>query len=480
MQNFKKLSKTLLVASALSSIAVVASAIPVVAEFSGQQAIAQELGVSSPARAAAATAARAARPRITSAAPTRERAGKILMRAQELTTAEPPQYAEAKEYLLKQNVSRWNTTETAGFYQIMSSIAGSENDYVALLDNYKKLLAMPTIPYSLRDQLTYSVGQIEFSQDNQELGIRYLYDWLQYQPTPSITQLELFANVHYSVGQDAPDGSPEVEQNYRLAIEFVNWAIRKAKAEDKADKENWYQVLRSLHNSLEEIDQVLVYAELLATRWPKKDYWVQLSNLYAMAGAEDNLSEDEVISFEKKQLSTMELAHRQGMLDDGRELETMSQLYLYHESPYQASKTMTKSLDEGLSEKNRRNLELQASAFINGKDLSDAVEPLSVAAELSDDGNNYMRLANVYLSLDNYEEAAKAIDDALRKGGLQRPDQSSLLQGQAYLALERFDDARASFREAAKDDRSETMARNMLRYVDSEEKRIADIKEYLS
>ena len=176
----------------------------------------------------------------------------------------------------------------------------------------------------------------------------------------------------------------------------------------------------------------------------------------------------------------MELAHRQNMLDTGRELETMSQLYLYHDSPYQSSKTMAKSLNEGLSEKSQRNLELQSTAFINGKDLVDAVGPLNAAAELDEDGNLYMRLANVYLSLDNYEGAAEAISKALVKGGLSRPDQSSLLQGQAYLALENFDGARKSFREAAKDDRSEKMARNMLRYVDSEEKRIKDIREYLS
>ena len=103
-------------------------------------------------------------------------------------------------------------------------------------------------------------------------------------------------------------------------------------------KKNWYQVLRALHNSLEETAKVLEYAELLATRWPKKNYWVELSNLYAMAGSEVGLSEDQVLVFEKKQFSTMELAHRQGMLDKGRELETMSQLYLYHDSPYQAAK----------------------------------------------------------------------------------------------------------------------------------------------
>jgi len=480
MQNIKKLSKALLLATALCGITVVSTAIPEMAEFSGQNAVAQEYELSSQARADAATAARKSRRRITSAPPTRERPGKVLMKAQELISAEPPQYTQARENLLKQNIDRWNTTEKTGYYQIMASIDGSENDYNAMLENYKKLLAIDTISYSLRDQITYTVGQIEFSQDNQALGLRYLYDWLQYQPNPSISQMELFANVHYSIGQDAPDGSPEVEKNYRLAIEFVNWAILKTKIDGKNDKENWYQVLRSLHNSLEEIDRVLEYAKLLATRWPKKSYWVQLSNLYAMAGAEDGLSEEEVIVFEKNQLASMELAHRQGMLDVGRELETMSQLYLYHESPYQASKTMTKSLGDGLSEKNRRNLELHASALINGKDLSQSVEPLSLAAKLSDNGNNYMRLANVHLSLDQYEEAAFAIGEALKKGGLRRPDQSSLLQGQAYLALENFDEARSSFREAAKDKRSRKMARNLLRYVDSEERRIKDIREYLS
>ena len=119
-------------------------------------------------------------------------------------------------------------------------------------------------------------------------------------------------------------------------------------------------------------------------------------------------------------------------------------------------------------------------SYINGQDLAKSVEPLSAAAEMAEDGNLYMRLANVYLQLDDYEAAAAAIENAIDKGGLRRPDQSRLLQGQAYLSLEKFDDARASFREAAKDDRSETMARNMLRYVNNEEKRIKEIREFLS
>ncbi|MBL4602799.1 MAG: hypothetical protein JKY84_08640 [Emcibacteraceae bacterium] len=474
MQKFKKLSKTLLMATALTVVMVTASTIPDVAELSGLRAEAQELGVASQARADAAIAARASRPRITSTKGMTERPAKVLTKAQEMLSEEPPRFAEAKENLLRQRIAKWNTTEQAAFYQIMASIAGGQDDLNQVLVYYKKLLEMEGISYTLRDQLTYNVGQIAFSQDNKQEGIKYLYEWLKYQAAPSISQIEFFANVHYSLGQDAPDGSPEIEKNYHLAIDYLNWAISKAKLDGKNDKENWYQVLRALHNSLEETAKVLEYGELLATRWPKKNYWVELSNLYAMAGSEEGLSEDAVMVFEKKQFSTMELAHRQGMLDKGRELETMSQLYLYHDSPYQAAKTISRSFAEGASEVSRRNLELHATGFINGKDLDDAVEPLSAAAEMSEDGNNYMRLANVYLNLDKYEEAADSIDKALSKGGLSRPDQSSLMQGQAYLSLEMFDKARSSFREAAKtakDDRTEKMSRDLLRYVDSEGKK---------
>jgi hypothetical protein len=45
--------------------------------------------------------------------------------------------------------------------------------------------------------------------------------------------------------------------------------------------------------------------------------------------------------------------------------------------------------------------------------------------------------------------------------------------------LTRFDEARAVFDEALKDERSEETALMWLRYINNEEKRIKDIREYL-
>ncbi len=478
MENFKKLSKVLLITTAITGLMVATSIVPEVGQLTGQAAYAQALA--SPERAAAALAAKNARPKMRSTTGMGERAAKALTKAQDLMQAEPPDYDQAMAGLKKMNLDRLNNAERAAFYQMMAAVAQSQDKMDEALGYYKQLLAMDSISYSLRDQMTFLVGQIEFSNENYAVARGYLEDWFQYQPTPSMTNLVIFANVYYASGLEEGIPANESEAHFRKAVEFLNWAITKSKAEGKEDKENWYTVLRAIHNNLNEMDKVLEYGELLASRWPKKRYWVQLSGLYAQFATEPGLSEEEIANYEKKQLATFELAHRQGMLDAGRELESMTQMYLYHESPYQASKTLAKSIEDGLSEKSRRNLDLLAMSYINGKDLDDSVEPLSAAAEMADDGNLYMRLANVYLQLDNYEDAAAAIENAINKGGLRRPDQSRLLQGQAYLSLEKFDDARASFREAAKDDRSETMARNMLRYVDNEEKRIKEIREFLS
>lgn len=479
MSNFNKLSKTLLIATAISSVSIVSTVVPELGQIVGSEAMAQ-VAMASPERAAQATAARAARPRIKSTYGIGERAGKFLTKVQEITSEDEPNYQEVIEILSNQRMDRLNPAEVLAVHQYLAAAYSSTGRMDLALEKYRLILDMDTISYTMRDQLTFVVGQIEFSNGKYEEAVKYFYDWLQYQPDPSLSQIVIFANVHYSIGISDEISPAEKEKNFRAAIEFLNWAIDKAKADGKPDKEEWYGILRAIHNSLEEMDKALEYTELLATRWPKKDYWTQLSGLYAQKASSEGLSEQEAMLFEKKQMAAFELLLRQDMLESGRELETMSQLYLYHESPYQAAKTLNNSLEGGKSEKNYKNMNLLSMAYMNGKDFEDAVEPLKAAAELAEDGNAYVQLANIYLNLDMYEEATEAIDQGIAKGGVRREDQTRLLQGQAYLSLEMFDKARESFREAAKDDRSRKNANNLLRYTDSEEKRIKDIKEYLS
>ena len=277
MNNFKKLSKTLLVATALSGVSIMTSVTPELSKVMGSEAMAQ-VAFASPERAAQATAARAARPKLRSTYGIGERAGKFLMKVQEITAEEEPNYQEVIDILSDQRMDRLNPAETLAVHQYLAAAYSNIGRMDLALERYKTILAMDTISYTMRDQLTFVVGQIEFSNGNYNDAISYFYEWLQYQPDPSLSQIVIFANVHYSIGIADGISAAEKEKNFRSAIEFLNWAIDKAKAEGKPDKEEWYGILRAVHNSLEEMDTTLEYTELLASRWPKKDYWMQKKN----------------------------------------------------------------------------------------------------------------------------------------------------------------------------------------------------------
>ena len=66
-------------------------------------------------------------------------------------------------------------------------------------------------------------------------------------------------------------------------------------------------------------------------------------------------------------------------------------------------------------------LELLAYGYLEGKDSEKAIAPLSKALKLGDDEGRYMRLANVYLQIDDYPNSAIAIEKALEKGDIDRP-----------------------------------------------------------
>lgn len=78
-----------------------------------------------------------------------------------------------------------------------------------------------------------------------------------------------------------------------------------------------------------------------------------------------------------------------------------------------------------------------------------------------------MRLANVYLQIDDYPNSAIAIEKALEKCDIDRPGIARIIQGQSYVVIERSDEARAVFREVLKDERSEGVALNWLKYINN-------------
>ena len=83
----------------------------------------------------------------------------------------------------------------------------------------------------------------------------------------------------------------------------------------------------------------------------------------------------------------------------------------------------------------------------------------------------YVRLAQAHINLENWRDAADAVREALRLGGLKRDDQANIMLGMALFNQKRLEQARRAFEVAQRDNRSRRTAEQWIAYVDSEIKR---------
>jgi tetratricopeptide (TPR) repeat protein len=375
--------------------------------------------------------------------------------------AEAQAAAEAKDYAGAQRVldemiagegkRALNSYELANVYNLYAFLRYSAEDYGGALRYYRQVIAQPDIPLAMEINTKFTVAQLYFVQEQWQPGIDALMEWFELTDKPNASAYILLAQGYYQL------------KKYDLALKNVEIAINMYETDGKLPKEQWYNLARFLYFDKQDYDNALATLYTLIKYYPKKQYWVQASHLY---GEKKD---------EPRQLAMMETAYLQGMLEKSSELVQMSYLYLNAEVPYPAARVMDQGFKDGLVEEKSKNYELTGSAWRQAQEIAKAIPNMEKAAELSEKGELYSRLGNVYLDGDQHQKAIDAVKKGLAKGGVKRPDQARLVLGMAYFNLGQYNNAKKAFRDAAKDDRSEKYARQWIRYIASEEERQAEM-----
>jgi len=399
---------------------------------------------------------------------------KALAKANEFMEAED--FASASEELAPWRAKEQdlNGYSRGQLYFMTGLIYYNQENVARAIQSFETVLRQEGLTTNLEDQVTYTLAQLHFSEENFAKSIEYVNKWLKYNP-PNTSALLLLGQAYYSLG----DASNNLD-NFRKAIPYVEQAIQLNAEKGKEIRENWYLLLRAMYYRLDNYVKVNEILQILATNWPyKKEYWVQLAGVSSELGSRPGVSKTQKRQYELDQMNYFEIAHRQGLFDKNNELSSMAQLFLYNDIPYKASKTLKNGLDKKQVEAKQDNWELLSQAYVAGQDFDKSVEPLRKAAEMAEKGDLYMRLGQVYMRLDDYKNATKYIGLAIKKGGLKRPDNAHFIRGIAYFNLEDMNNAKKEFNIAAKSKRMKSTVRKWLTFVDREKKRLAERKEFL-
>lgn len=337
-----------------------------------------------------------------------------------------------------------NSYELANVYNLYAFIHYSREDYTAALQAYENVIKQPDIPLAMEINTRFTVAQLYFVQERWRDGVDALLKWFDMTQAPNANAYVLLAQGYYQL------------KDYDRALDNIRIAIEDFESKGRVPKEQWFNLARFLYAEKGLLGEATEVLRELVTYYPKKQYWVQLSFMYSEANDE------------KKQLGAMEAAYVQNMLEKDGEYRNMASLFLNAEVPYKASLVLKKGFESDIVADNARNWELLAGALRQAQEVDQAIPAMEKAASLSDSGDLYARLGNIYLDADQNEKAIEAINKGLRRGGVRRADNANLVLGMAYFNTKQYKKARDAFRAAGRDKRSQKYARQWIAYMNSE------------
>ena len=372
---------------------------------------------------------------------------------------------KAKNVLTKMQAdSSLTDPDKAQMYYYFAYIDSINDDIKSAKKNYKKFLSIDDADPRLKSNVISMLGQLSYAEGSYKTAIDYMEQWIAMETNPSSLGFDIIAASYWQL------------KDKKKALKFSQRALCVAKANKSKPKESTYNLLIALYNENQRIKDMLPLFEELVRFYPKKRYWTQLSGVYGE------------LKQEKKQLSSLEAAHDQRLLDKETEYVSLYQLLMRAEAPLKAAKVIQYGIEKEFVKENEKHLKYLAQGWHMAQELDKAEPVYEKAAIKSEEGELYVFLGQIYLATDRYKKAKQALQLGLKKGKLKDPVTVNILLGQVAYELQDFEDATKFFRTAIdrlsdikikdkearekKQDKLRTQALNWLTYTEKEKKRV--------
>ncbi len=351
---------------------------------------------------------------------------------------------------IAEDMDEYNPYEQAQVHQYLANVYYQLDQPEKTLEQFEAIVSKsPQIPSGLETNSLLFLAKLHFQEENYQKALNAFEQWASMVTSINDDDYYFASRLLYSMGDED------------RALTHVNEAVRISEAEGNVPEENWYSMQRLLYYNKEDFASMAKVLEKMVRDYPKVSYWRQLSDTYSMLERFDD------------RLYSLDVVYLLGGLDSERILVSYASQYLDKEVPYKAAEILNKGIyEDEIIEPTADNLELLANAWSMAQEQEKALVEMEKAAAKSDEGDLYARLAGIYALNERYQDAVEAGQEALEKG-VERSDEVYVRMGTAYANLEQYEPALEALKQAAKDKRSQDVAQDWIKYVQSELDRIA-------
>ncbi|GAA6135112.1 hypothetical protein NBRC116188_19020 [Oceaniserpentilla sp. 4NH20-0058] len=361
--------------------------------------------------------------------------------------ADEKKYDEALESLESIHKIRRNSYETAMTWNMAAYVHFNREHYKLAVEAYKKVLSTKNLPVSLEQTTLYSVAKLYLIEEDYSKAISALNDWFKVVEKPGPEAYILRAQMNYQL------------DNFDAALPDVKQAISMVKKQGKQPKENWLLVERAVYYQNKDYKSMERTLKDLVSLYPKAQYWIQLGAVYNELGLPE------------KELSIIETAYDQGLLNKETHVVSFAQAMLAQEVPYKAAQVLIKGLKDKVVEENGKNLSLLGDALMIAKEYDEAINIMTMAATATQAGKDFFKLAQIHTQRQEWDVALVNVKKALTDESFKKEDEALILQGLIQFNLNDLKAAKQTFKLAKSFEKVQNSADQWLGYIDGEQKR---------
>lgn len=333
-----------------------------------------------------------------------------LSRIHKLIDAGKNREALAKLRALKPSKAANAAYESAMIQQTLGFVYSRLGEHKQAAQAFKRALQQNALPSDVVHRLHYDLAQVLIAANALEEGLDYLQRWLNKESAPDLASTELAASAYYRA------------ERWKEAIPHVKKLI----AQGVKPEEQWRQVLLSCYYGSAQYAEAAGLLEQMVARHPNEPgSWMQLVALYQRAGKD------------RRALAVLDLAYKQGLLD-AQGIVQLAQTMSYLGMPYQAAQLLEAELKAGAIKRGPAALELLANAWLLAREKGKAAAVFEQLARATGSGDVYFALGQLRFSMEQWDEAIRAVDSALSTG-FAKTGAARLLQGIALYHTGEYD-----------------------------------------
>lgn len=221
---------------------------------------------------------------------------------------------------------------------------------------------------------------------------------------------------------------------------------------DKQNKNPYILKMTSYYERKKYNDAIKTLETVIQIFPEDKSWWTNLGMFYLLV--EDY----------KKGLATLDLAYKQGFLEKESEIKTLASLYSQNEVPYKAALLLEKNIDSGLVTRDDKNLASLANAWHAAQHIDKAAEYYGELAKMTNLAKHYSKQGMLLKQDEQFKPAIVALNKALELG-VKNKGKLHMSIAESYFYLEQYKQAYKAINLAMKDPKTRRTAKSWVSFI---------------